>query len=471
MKSYIYTFLIFIFVLSNALFAFGSQDGAVSNKAVFELVLDMYRNDFYLVGMKYLNDKRNIIDNMFNYWMYTGLGYERTGQVSKAINAYKKAIDVKSDSSALGRLNNLKSKTKQSGFFENNLMTDVQKGFYSMGEAKRMRFAGNNRKAFWLFLQSLEFDDNFLVYDEGFIGQGQNFYRKVSEDVTDAERYLLLGIFSLLSGELKQAQSNFNRFDNSTDTSPTLSWLANKYKYKLSKEKEQTITTIARTREPVKETEVVAVTIREDEPRQRIHRTQSHISTDNYARANNISTRYIFAEQSAMQILEELSEAHIKSDRAKLIRHLGETGSQNIKVMNFLLEELDPNDSYYSRTVFDAINRIGGANSKYAVDYILNLKRSSNRPFRALALERLAVMGIEPQKVMPVIIDKYTSSSNRREQALYANYAANFGYPGLEALYDIIENQPRAQRRPTANLISALTGEDVDRVVNLRFER
>ncbi len=471
---------IFLLLFSTLLFAATGTPAAENpgSRDMLLLALDMFRYDQYLPAIDLLEQNADTNQTNFNYWLYRGLGYQRTEQTKKSLQAYERASALNPSAANLqNRIRALHLEIEQKGFKEVSLDTPVQKAEWLMHQAEKMRTARKEDLSLKYFLQAVDYNSELIDKNKDFISRGEIYYRLKSADKAQYAE-LFHGIFKYLQNDLPAAEIDLQTFKKTTSRPPALEKLAEKYLALIEENRPQETASTAdntpvstspadsaspqpaKTRIEIEPetTDVVAI------PDQ-VEFIESSISDSrNVADDESFVVRY--AAETAKSMLESLANTEDVQPRCRLIWELGETGLQNPEIMQALAGELANEDPKVVRTACEAIAKIGMPAARAAVAPLLEIIKSDDKAMQFNAIELLGKLKAMPERVIPALVSCYA-----REDDIYLKrniyfWVSKYGNPGAQVLYKLLENTARGDRRPVAELISRITGEKIQELID-----
>lgn len=470
--------LFFLLLPAGNLFA---QQG---EEDIFALALDMYKFDQYLPAIDILEAIREKEEKNTDYWIYLGLAYQRTNQLKKAVEAYKKASDCnnKSASNLETRIINLeKSIARKEAYEIDNLSTPIEKAnwLFKQAEAKRVDKSALE-KSFRLFIQAVEYDVKYLSNDKDFVRSGSVYYRL---KVKDQGKYskLFFAIFTYFEGEIHEAFKLIKEFRaEKIEKSPAVLRMEEIYFKKISEasneikeferaEREYAIYQKKEAEKAILEAKKIK-SEKEKSPEKKIKIDIRDIESDINDNSFNYRDDMTFIKVYAQEMAKKKTSDYFATDDVKikkqLIWEMGHTASQDSEVMRVICDGLKYDSIELVVSSLDAIKRIGLPSAQDAIPSLLELLDSERGDFRYLAAHSLGELGIKPEIVIPKIINKYSLEENEFLQKKYSECVNSFGKSGLNVAYKILENSPRIERLPIAKFINSITGEKVDSLMN-----
>jgi len=446
-----------------------STEASESSSELFKLCMELYKWDEYLPGVDLLERSGEGMENSFNYWLYLGLGYQRTGQNAKAINAYEKASVLNPAAGNLvSRIRTLKIETKRLGDVKSNIDSDRAKAEYLMAQSLRLRKESNLDRAFRTFLQALTYNPELLNKDEGFITQAEVFYGLKKVEYSE----FFQGSFQLLQGDLKNAEMNLSYFLKSPGKKPAI--FVSRAEESIEKIRalkkvivsesvgfpDVTNKLVANRTKPVEKHAV--------NNQVNVEAIEQQITAGGRGRFKKTDSGFVefFAAEVAGKIIAELSQTVESERQCRLIWELGNSNLQTPDVMSALIAQLEATEIEVLNAAMEAIGKIGAPSATSAIDRLISLIEHDDPLIKFLAIETLGKIKEQPEKVIPILAKDYAAENDIYLKRHLYYWVNKFGKPGIQVLYRELEETARVDRKPLAELINRITGERIQTLID-----
>lgn len=456
-----------LLIILSTLPVFSAQlDDKATN--ALSLALEMFKADEYLPAVDLLKEAEKNLGGNFNYWLYLGLGYQRTGQTEQAIDAYERAGAINPDAGNLpSRIRALKLETKRLKYVAVKLNTDKEKSAYLMAKARQFRKKYLLDQAFRYFLQALMYDKELLKHDEGFITAGEVFYNLKKTEHAE----LFLGILQFFQGDRDNAEKNITVFlESSPPGAEFLQRRAQEYLQKIQLLKAQAQMASAA---EAKASAIKIVTQKVNKPphasaNQDVEAIEAELELVANARFSEPDSGFVefFATEVAKKQIAELNRTEEPDKKCRIIWELGNSNLQNPEVMAALNDNLLDEDIGVVSSTLEAIGKIGAPAAVAVIDSLLNLMDHEELTIKFMAIETLGKIKEQPQKVVPVLLRDYIAEKDIYLKRHVYYWVNKFGKPGVNVLYRELEEADRVDRAPIAELISRITGEKVQALID-----
>lgn len=483
-KKYLLPLLMVAFFMA---FSIGHVYAQNDSENVLPLVLDMYKYDQYLPAIDILEAEQENLKDVFNYWLYLGLAYQRTSQLQKALKAYEKAAELNEEATNLTiRINNLnraidaidKSQIK-------DFKTNEEKAAWLFEQAEVQRNSKDKEeKTYRTFIQAVEYNVKYLSNDKDFVRRGVIYYRLKVKDKAEYSK-LFYAIFKYFEGEIPEAYKNIKEFKNSSeDKSLAILQMENEYFKKLAeasnemKELEQAEKEYARQQKEEREkanlakaenassnSKADAKSSKRDKSTD-IRDLEQEISENTFEYRDDKSFTVDLAREMAQLKAEDYLTAKDIKTKKQLIWEMGHSGSQSEEVMNCIIDGINMENLDILPNCVQALMRIGSPSADRAIPSLVNLLDSDRAAIRAAAAESMARLKTEPTLIVDKIIQKYDVEENEYIQSKYVECVKMLGKPALDIAYKKLNDSSRLERKPIAVFINKITGEKVQDLIN-----
>lgn len=467
---------VLLLVVACCLFS-GSLIAADDNNDVLQLCLELYKLEEFLPGIDLLQSSSEGMENNFNYWLYLGLGFQRTGQTENALKAYSKAFEINKTAGNLSsRIRTLRLETKHLDYKKVELADSSKKASYLMSLARKLRKEYQLDRAYRVFLQALNYDSQLLSKDEGFITQAEVFYGLKKSEHAE----FFQGLFQLLQGDIENSEKNLKFFLKNPERKPSIyiSRAEDSLK-KIKSLKETALASANIEKKPAEKDRISALPKIVEERKKPVNnvktRSQENVDTLDQEISSETGSRFVmpdsgfvefFAGEVARKMITELSQTDETERKCRLIWELGNSGLQNSEVMSALITQLESPEIPVLTTTLEAIGKIGSPSAGNAVDVLLALIEHDEPLVKFLAIETLGRIKEQPEKVIPVLAKDYAAENDIYLKRHLYYWVNKFGRPGLKILYNELEETPRVDRKPVAELISRITGEKIQALID-----
>lgn len=471
------TLWLVLFLLSTTFFsASASLVETGGSNELLAMCLEFYKWDEYLPGIDLLEQSAEGLEDSFNYWLYLGLGYQRTGQTEKAIKAYEKAYSINSSAGNLSsRIRALRIETKRLDYQKTDLAQNTAKADYLMNLARKLRKEYQLDRSFRLFLQALNYNPDLLGRDEGFITEAEVFYGL--KKVAHAEFFQ--GLFQLMQGDIEHAEKNLNAFLKSQGKKPAI-FLARAEDglKKISMLKEAAVVAKVSERKlaaseritalpgPVKGVKIAVK--KQNDTNENVETIEQEINAEESGRFIVPDSGFVefFAAEVARKTIAELSQARDVERQCRLIWELGNSRLQNSEVMSALISQFESTEIEVLNMTMEAVGKIGAPSAEAAIDNLIAFIEHEDPLIKFLAIETLGKIKEQPEKVIPVLVKDYAEENDLYLKRNIYYWVNKFGKPGLRVLYNELEATDRIDRKPIAELISRITGEKIQSLID-----
>ena len=454
---------------------------AVENEELLPLSMDMFKYEQYLPAIELLEEGQEANKDIFNYWLYLGLAYQKTNQLKKALSAYQTAAKINPDAKNLEvRIKNL-NKSIAAGSVFSELNSEKAKSEWLFQQAEKCRKEAKEEQALRLFIQAVGYDIKLLGKDNDFVRRGVIFYKLKLQDKAKYAK-LFYAIFKHFEGDEEAAFKLISEFkeDNKEDKTPAIVYLENEYYEKITasnseqkeiikaEKEEQRLLQQAKIEAKKKEKSANKENKKENiaSESSNIRELESEINTEKFAYAADRSFDRRFMQEIAKSKVTDYYGEIDPEKKRQLLWEIGLSGSQEKEVMEALIDGLKQGTIDYVSSSIKAITRIGSPSADEAVPVLIELLNSERGDFRYLAAEGLGRLKACPDVVIPALIEKHESELHDDMKKHYAKCGSYFGKQGLDVAYKMLMESTRIDRKPIAEYIHNITGEKVETLMN-----
>lgn len=173
-----------------------------------------------------------------------------------------------------------------------------------------------------------------------------------------------------------------------------------------------------------------------------------------------------FAGEVARKTIAELSQARDTERQCRLIWELGNSRLQNAEVMSALIGQLESTEIEVLNMTMEAVGKIGAPSAAAAIDNLIGLIEHEDPLIKFLAIETLGKIKEQPEKIIPILIKDYAEENDQYLKRHIYYWVNKFGKSGLQVLYHELDGTDRVDRKPVAELISRITGEKVQNLID-----
>lgn len=480
--------MVILLIFTSANYSYAQDD----SEGILPLVLDMYKYEQYLPAIDILEAEQEKLKDVFNYWLYLGLAYQRTNQLEKALSAYEKASKLNEEATNLAiRIKNLKKAISDADKTQiKDFKTDNEKAawLFELADAQRDN-KEKEEKAFRIFIQAVEYNIQYLSNDKGFVRYGVAYYKLKVKEKAECSK-LFYAIYKYFEGEIPEAYKLIKEFKNSDEEkSLAILKMENEYFKKLAeasnemKELEKAEKEYAKQQKEELERARLAALEKEstntssntetssNKPSRKerstdIRELEEEINENTFGYRNDKSFLKSYANEVAeIKAAEFMSTGDVKTKK-ELIWEMGHTGSQSESVMNCIIEGINMQNLDVLANCTQALMRIGSPSADRAVPSLVNLLDSERPGIRLAAIDAIIELKSGTELVVEKLVQKYDAEENEYIQGRYAECVKLLGEPALEAVYRKLNEAPRLERKPIATLINKVTGEKVQDLIN-----
>ncbi len=130
-----------------------------------------------------------------------------------------------------------------------------------------------------------------------------------------------------------------------------------------------------------------------------------------------------------------------------------------------MAEFLGSDDIQTVVATLEALVKIGDPGAKICAPHIVNLLDHDEYIIKWSAVRTLGELPLLPERSIPRLFKIYKNESRSSRKGLLLNVMNAFGTPGISVLKNMLEEATGPNKRPIAEVLSALTGENVENLI------
>jgi hypothetical protein len=171
------------------------------------------------------------------------------------------------------------------------------------------------------------------------------------------------------------------------------------------------------------------------------------------------------ARARVLELLSEFDNTSVKKQKLKIIWRLGDMRMPFPELMAKFASILNSEDSIIVMAALKAISRIGMPGAKICAPYIAPLIEEDNFYVKWTTIKILQDLPIVPETLVPALVKLYKEEKVTMKQNLIINAIFAYGVTGQNILRRMISEAPGPDKRPIAEILSILTGEDIEKII------
>jgi tetratricopeptide (TPR) repeat protein len=465
-----------VFVLS-ANFIFAADNAAVLNQ-----VQELIKQKDYAAAKGLLAQRLKTDRNSYKLWLALGYVYESDNDYEQALKAFIRASELQTGIDGLAtriiRLQELvKSQPKKK--IDSNSADAQGKARNLLINARYKHSFKEYLEAYQLFIQAVELDRSILARDYGFINNGLAYFK---ENANQPEIQFYLGAYNFYAGLYPKADDMLSDYireypkGQHSDTAKSLL---------------QECRDIVAQAKAAEAAEIAALAAAEAD-RSRVASQEQNKTEDATQATADGAKPYVVAietpEFATEQIYQEIPDGEsleIVEAKAKVIALLGEFDRETDSEKKYGIlwrigviqqpfpEVIEKFSSLMAggniETIYatlEALDKIGlpGAENCVGDLYRLLDHRDVRVTFRAIqSFRRMPMQGA---RVIPKLFNIYQNEKHEIRKNLIVRTFQSYGEDGIAVLNAMVKAAPGDNKKPIAEIISILTGESVDDIIN-----
>lgn len=432
-------------------------------------VQDLIKKKDFLSARNLLTQELKTSKSEYRLWLALGYVYEAEQKYDLALKAFSYAGELKTNIPGLPerilRLQEIVSVHKAE-IKGDAAATKKQ----SLLERARYLIAFEQPlEGFQTFYEAVEADRSILSNDYGIIQKGLAYFEQNRQKLGDAEFFI--GAFQYYAGHYEKSSATLENFIKAAEDSPRVEdarKLLAESREIIRQASVKPIETPAAakanpvnaapkpTKQPVKKPKAEPI-LPTYEPSAASH-SEIEFSEDEHSSIT-------MAKAKALDLLEKYDEEGDSRLKLQIIWRLGLIALPVPEVMARMAEFLGSDDIQTVVATLEALVKIGDPGAKICAPHIVNLLDHDEYIIKWSAVRTLGDLPLLPERSIPRLFKIYKNESRSSRKGLLLNVMNAFGTPGISVLKDMLEEATGPNKRPIAEVLSALTGEDVESLI------
>jgi hypothetical protein len=450
-------FLLSAFILLSAVTAHATNVSETLNQ-----VQQYLRQKDHQAARSLLTDALKSNRSEYKLWLALGYVYESEQNYDMALKAFRFASELKTSIPGLSeRIIRLQELVKANAKEISGSNNDQQN--QTLLEKARYLLAFNKElEGYQTFYEAVEADRSILSNDFGFISKGLEFFKK-NQSLPDA--MFFLGAFTYYSGQYEKASVLLENFISSSEESPR----QEDAKRLLAESRE--ILKMAFTAEPALKNKPAQTSVEQkvdttsSQQIKEIEIPETETFQENFDSSSGESFAINLARQRALKLLEEYDQETDSQKKLQIIWRLGLLRLPLPEVMAKMAEFLSTNDIQTVVSALRALVKIGNPGAQICGPDIINLLGNDEFVIKWSAITALENLPILPGRAIPRLFKIYRNEKRAARQGIIIRTLNGYGPTGIAVLQKMLEDATGPNKRPIAEVISILTGENVETIL------
>lgn len=454
---------LFLMVFAWAICASASDTSSTLNK-----VQNLMKEKNFSAAKSILNNEIKQNQKSYKLWLALGYVYEAEENFDLALKAFLFASGLKANIPGLvDRIMKLQKilKMKESSPQEN---LSPSRSKILLKKARYQITFGQELDGFKTFYEAVKLDRSILSNDYGLIKQGLNFFKENVEKTPDAIFYL--GAYFFYSGQYQDAATiltNYLKNKESTTRHEDAEQLLNE-SHEIIKQAKTRNAEKPKSLEP--QTKSPPTKIRTSKILQKPAKIVEYESSS--PNSNQISQTVpgeLFSITQAKQkteiLLKEYESENDPRKKLQIIWRLGLIRIPTPEVMAKFCEFLNSDNIETIFATLEATVKIGLPGAQVCAPYMVALLDNADYRIKYKAVFTFAQLPLASSKTVPKLVKMYHDERLSARQGLIINTIFAYGSEGISILKRILSDASGPNKRPIAEILSIITGEDVEALI------
>ncbi|MGM0600566.1 MAG: hypothetical protein ACQETH_12215 [Candidatus Rifleibacteriota bacterium] len=455
------------------LFAGYTQLYASEISETLKSVQTLIKKKDYTSAQRILIDKLKTNQNSYKLWLALGYVYEADDNYAKALKAFMLASELKTNIPGLtDRILRLQQVVKTQRKAEG-----ADTSSQSLFEKARYQIAfGQKKEGFKTLYEAIEADRSLLSDDYGLIHRGVDYFKENPDLISDSEFYL--GAFQYYAGYYNQALQTLNNFIAKADPSPR-----QKNAKKIVEECQLVLDQIKAQAKQIAQAKAAKEADKKDKddtkefvmtkkPDRTIPKpkVKKHVDYSSYNKKTpkpkrNENYAVTLARARVLELLSNFDNETETQPKLKIIWRLGDMRMPFPELMKKFSTLLNHEEPMIVMATLKAIARIGFPGAKICAPFIAPLVEEDNFYVKWTTIRILQDIPLLPEAVIPALIEVYKNERVSLRQSLIINAIHAYGTTGQNILRRMVSEAPGPDKRPIAEILSIITGEDIEKII------
>lgn len=447
---------------------------ASENTAVLSKVQSLMQQKDYYAAKLLLAGELKANKNSWQLWMALGDVFEAANEYKQAVAAFKRASEIKTGIEGLAaritRLQELADKTPSRPEPE---LQPENKALQMLQQAHKLDEQGKTLEAGRLFVEAVELDRSLLARDTSLIDKALRAFKSTS---TEPENLFYLGAFYFYAGQYSAAEATLNSFVGKYHESDKIA-LARK----LLEECREIIAQVLAANAAAAEKEAAAATERLQKAKaERMLATATQVVTaaapettpeftNEYEFQNQSSDEHpalVYARNKAAALLEEYSRETDEDRKLGIIWNLGKLRMPTPETMTGFAGFLESGNVDTIFAALEALEKINQPGAQACMAQLYKLLGNEDQRIVYRAIKTFSRMPMAADQIVPRIFRIYQGEKVQIRRQTIVNTVKAYGQESITILDTMLKQAEMANKRPIAELLSAVTGEDVETLIN-----
>ncbi len=458
-----------IFLFCSQQVVAGSDSSTVLNK-VQSL---MQQKDYYAAKLLLAGELKTD-KNSWQLWMALGDVFEADRQYRQAIAAFKRAAEIKTGIEGLAaRITRLQEQAEQNPEAPEPELKAENKALQMLQQAQKLDEQGKTLEAGRLFVEAVELDRSLLARDTSLLDRALTACKK---GPSEPENLFYLGAFYFYAGQYSSAEATLADFVDKYHDSEKIA-LARK----LLAECREIIAQVMAANSAAAENEAAAATARLKKAKAaRLQATATPaVAAAGSEPTPEFSSEYEFHDQSsdehpalvyarskAEALLEEYSHESDEDRKLGIIWNLGKLRMPSPEVMSGFAGFLESGNVDTIFAALEALEKIDQPGAQACMAQLFQLLGAEDPRIVYRTIKTFSRLPMAAEQIVPRIFRIYQGEKVQIRRQAIVNTVKAYGQESILILDTMLKQAETVNKRPIAELLSAVTGEDVETLIN-----
>jgi len=444
------------------------------NSAVLTKVEDLLQQkDFYaaktLLARELKNNKHD-----WQLWMALGQVFEANEEYGQAIKAFNRAAEFKTGIEGLSaRILRLQELAALNPAKKTTEPQPANKALSMLQQAHQLEGQGKILEAGRLFVEAVELDRSLLARDTDLIDLGLAAFKN---SPPDPENLFYLGAFYFYAGQYTAADAVFNNYIEKFHDSDKIE-LARKLLSECREIMAQAIAAQAeasaaansensKTKAAAVQGDTTGQTPEEPAPEET---EEAPVFTEEFVYESSGTDELpalVNARQKALALLEEYARESDEDTKLGIIWSLGKLRMPVPEVMSAFAGFLESDNVDTIFAALEALEKINEPGAQVCLGHLYKLLGHNDVQVVYRTIKAFSRMPMGGEQVVPKFCRIFQNEQIQARRQAITNAVKAYGQESVTILDAMLKQAERVNKRPIAELLSSVTGDDVETLIN-----
>ncbi len=454
---------------------------ATDNSAVLNQVQELIKQKDYAAAKGILAQRLKVDRNSYKLWLALGYVYEADNDYEQALKAFLRASELQTGIEGLAtRINRLQELVKsQPKKAVDSEASDAQSRARNLLINARYKHSFKDYlEAYQLFIQAVELDRSILARDYGFINNGLNYF---NENANQPEHQFYLGAYNFYSGIYPKADDMLSDYIKEYPEGKNIETAKNMLQEcrdivaqaRAAEAAEAAAIAAAQAEQAragqiqIADAKIPPAATGEDKPFVVAIEDPEFEAQQTYeANPNGEPLEIAEARARVVKLISEYDRETDEEKKHSILWRIGVIQQPFPEAMEKFSSLMANGSIETVYATLEALDKIGLPGAEACVADLYRLLNHDDIRVSFRAIQSFGRMPMQADKVVPKLFNIYQTEKHAIRKNLIVKTFKAYGENGVAVLDAMIKAAPGPDKRPIAEVISLITGENVEDVIN-----